>query len=918
MNKCALAYSQMFLMILGIVSFAYMIGMAERASGNNQEIREYYKTISDDTIVVDTFVGSALFKSIVYYKQGDKWYRQVGESRNIEEDVDISDEEDVVSILNRKLNPASCLTPSTLITLANLQTKPISEIRPGDEVLSYDFEKRALTKEVVRNVIVLKKYSYLKINDKLEITPNHEVLLNGKWQPVGNAKVSDYFLGIDGKKVFIEKIEIVEKPEGIEVFDLDLGGKWYFAEGVLVHNSKSTSLAQTPTKGGTALRVDRSNSDNGKGGSEESRERDSPTQDPPEGKKTGYWSGKRDDYPFEWAKKANLSIFKYGGIGHLVEGLTWAIAVGGFIKAAGSFVAKENQEMVDSIAEAAFLGVISFKTAQQVLGEGGWFDLTSSQNKFVKFLGSKTFHVAIGAAVAWWYYVKNYEKTKTFEEQVEFKCLPWQAPHGGEDCDLCNQDGLPCSEYRCKSLGQTCALVNQGTGNELCVDNSKREVSPPIIMPWNEKLTEGYAYTDVRTSPPGPGFRIVRQDVNPCIKAFSPIQFGVLTNEPAQCKIDLEKKNTFEEMLSYMDEDSTYRKNFSAILHVPRAKDLQNSSLTLEMGKEMTLYIMCRDAQGNVNQAPYAVRFCVDDAPDNTPPQIKAVSIESENCIAADQNSSIVEFYTDEPAECRWDFKDKDFEEMTYNMSCVQNVFEINSMLLYTCRANLIGIKKEGTDYYIRCKDNPGLEEKERNKMMQSFKYSVRGSNPLKIKSISPNNTKVVGGFSPFSVELKVETLFGCNDNKATCFYSLTGYPNSFIPFFDTNKADGISTQRLDLYDGRHKYYVKCIDAGGNLAETEGEFELEIVTTPPLIARAFYSDDYLRIETNRISDCVYSTESCDYLFNEGTNMPFAKSRVHVSPWDNDKTYYIKCKDEFGNEPTDCSLVVTARKSFFPL
>ncbi|MBU1136381.1 MAG: hypothetical protein KJ559_02635, partial [Nanoarchaeota archaeon] len=36
---------------------------------------------------------------------------------------------------------------------------------------------------------------------------------------------------------------------------------------------------------------------------------------------------------------------------------------------------------------------------------------------------------------------------------VEFRCMPWEAPVGGGNCDKCNGDELkPCSKYRCESL----------------------------------------------------------------------------------------------------------------------------------------------------------------------------------------------------------------------------------------------------------------------------------------------------------------------------------------------------------------------------------------------------------------------------------------------------------------------------------
>lgn len=922
-TKKALALSQAGILILGIVAFAFFIGLeAKVVRGDEEEevhwtqklTEEEKKQIFETIINQDGDEGETYGGTkAIWYTWNDKRIRVEYNSYTELYKVYDADQNYEIgtfrSYSDRNLGDfksSSCLNPSTLIILPDLSAKPISSIQIGEEVLSYDFEKGELTKEKVRNVIVSKKSSYLRINGKLEITPNHEVLLNGEWKEVGKAKVGDYFLGVNGEKIFIETIEKIDLDREIEVYDLDLGGKWYFAEGVLVHNSDSRpSAAQVPTNtpGGTDVKVDGEGSQHsGNGGGDSQQQKEKINEN-------------------KYANVAHLfgTTSSWYGAAYLLQGLQWAGIAYGAIGMIGSLFMKDNPEQLEAIQKAAFVGIMSASLVRGVIAKGGLLQnlATEKTAKTANWLTANQGWISftVGAIAAWLMYNKEHEKKEVFTERVEFRCLPWQAPLGGVDCELCNHEQLPCSEYRCRSLGQTCEIINKGQANEMCVDSSTRNVNPPVIKPWKEKLTPGYTYTDVKTSPPGAGFKIKRNDLNTCIEAFKTIEFGVQTDKPSQCKIDLEKKEKFEDMLTFMGGDNLYKYNHSELLVVPRAKDFKNASITLEMGNEMTLYIMCRDHLGNINTAPYAVRFCVDSTPDQTPPQIKAVSVESGSCVTADQNETPVEFYIDEPAQCKWDFNDADYSQMKYNMSCSTEVYEINSMLLYTCRATLTGVKRDGTTYYIRCEDNPNSPEKERNVMRSAFVYTAKGSNPLKIKSVQPNGTTIYGGVSPMPVTLRVETLFGCNNNKAVCFYSKTGEQNSYIMFYDTNKDDGVSTQRLDLYGGKHKYFIKCVDAGGNVAETTTEFELDIDTTSPVITRAYYQDEYLKVVTFRKSDCVYSTESCDFLFNEGTIMPYQNSPIHVVSFDPEKTYYIKCRDEFRNEPIDCSLIVRPKKNF---
>lgn len=793
-----------------------------------------------------------------------------------------------------ELNQGACLTPETQISLANLQTKPISEIKIGDEVLSYDFTTKELTKEIVRNVIVSTKYSYLKINDILEITPNHEVLLNGEWQEVGNAKIGDYFLGIDEENILIKDIELVKKPEGIDVYDLDLGGSWYFAEGVLVHNSAAPGPSDAPVE---------------EGGKDKN--------EPPA-------PGDRSDSSYFLGGKVNLSLFKYGMAGHLFEGVAWGLAVNGIIRTFGGIFFLDKSNDVEAVANAATMGVLAFKGMQQLFStearKEGWF-LQSEANKgswYGKFLSNQWTQIGVGVGVAWLMYNHQHKKYSEEEDFISFDCMPWQAPRGGLDCELCNdKTGIPCSEYRCKSLGQSCGIINKGTDHEMCVNLFINDASPPVIKPLDSALTNNYYYADVREMPPGAGFTINSQLTSTgCIPPFTSIQFGIETDEPAQCKIDIEPKGNYSKMATYFGGSNLYSYNHTETLSVPSAETLNGSSLMLQNGKELNFYIRCIDGNGNANEADYGVKICVDPTPDSSAPQVLGTSISDGSCVASDRDNSTVEFYLNEPSECRWDFVDLDYSQMKNNMSCSSIGRDMNALRVYPCVTTLTGVKRDGTNFYVRCKDQPGniVNESKRNVNTQSYEFALRGSERLLLKNVKPNTT-IYGAVSPAQVELYAETTFGCNDKQAICFYSPTGINSSYVQFFDTNKNDGIHTQRLDLYSGTYNYFIKCIDSGGNIAEGQTEFTVDIDPDAPIIARIYEENDYLNIETVYDSDCAYTNTNCDFIFVEGAMMPYAQSTIHRVPWEKDKNYYIKCRDEYRQESIDCSMIIRPTDNF---
>jgi len=56
--------------------------------------------------------------------------------------------------------------------------------------------------------------------------------------------------------------------------------------------------------------------------------------------------------------------------------------------------------------------------------------------------------------------------------------------------------------------------------------------------------------------------------------------------------------------------------------------------------------------------------------PDTTPPLIVSTNLLNNMPIAFDQSSIDLEIYTNEPADCKWDYLDKDYENMDNSFTC--------------------------------------------------------------------------------------------------------------------------------------------------------------------------------------------------------------------------------------------------------
>ena len=126
--------------------------------------------------------------------------------------------------------------------------------------------------------------------------------------------------------------------------------------------------------------------------------------------------------------------------------------------------------------------------------------------KFGNWITGQWGQITTGLVVAAVIFILTYSKEK--KKTVTFECLPWEPPLGGAKCEDCNLDPFrPCTEYRCKSLGQACELVNAGTGKEQCTWVSKFDVNSPKITPWIEALspTSSKYIPDTNVRPPALG-----------------------------------------------------------------------------------------------------------------------------------------------------------------------------------------------------------------------------------------------------------------------------------------------------------------------------------------------------------------------------------------------------------------------------
>ena len=502
-------------------------------------------------------------------------------------------------------------------------------------------------------------------------------------------------------------------------------------------------------------------------------------------------------------------------------------------------------------------------------------------------------------------------KTKKVEAR-EYTCYSWQPLSGGKDCEKCNNEDYPCSKYKCESLGQQCELINEGTGEEMCVWNNKNDIAPPIISSWDEPLDkENYEYTpDKATLPPDKGVIIkYKNSEDGCIPPFTKVYYGIELDEPATCRVSLERTDTYEEMETVLS-NGVYRYKHTLMSLHGGINGTGENSLSLDNDGEYELYIRCEDKAGNTNVGTFVFKYCVSEEPDLTAPSIELTDPVNNMPVAQGTSSMDIHVYVNKPADCRWSHNDEAYDVMTEQMSCAQGVTEINANALYKCSTTLTGLKDEQDNtFYFRCKSYPGYDEADRHENKQSYVYNLVGTKKLVLDWAEPNGTLIKDSTDMIKVTLKAHTSAGYKDGQAQCYSKQSSQSDtSYILFMNTNSYE--HSQDLWLTRGQYNYDIRCCDLGGNCDKATIGFEVDTDKDSPIIVRAYKDSNKLKIITNEEAECVYDTMDCSYAIEDGVDLTTSDHLEHYTDWDTDNTLYIKCQDEFGNEPSpnECSIV----------
>lgn len=563
-----------------------------------------------------------------------------------------------------------------------------------------------------------------------------------------------------------------------------------------------------------------------------------------------------------------------------------------------------------------------------------------------------------GVSAALWAYTIFQLGDVIFEDvktvPVKTTCQPWQAPTyrtratDTDVCELCNPDFEDyvdenknpldaralkrCSEYRCKSLGASCELLNVGSGEELCVSLNKLDTNSPKINPWIEGFTLDPNEFEVSENTDKTGFRI--KDKNTAngigIPIYTPFFLAIQTDEPSQCKMSLEHSNRYESMPNNFFGGNVFKYfHVNNMVYPATAGVNETAGVLLQGGGDYRLNLRCTDAVGNANEADYVIEFTVSPEDDLTPPQIVGSSITPLESVLGSQiqfgrevylthgaTSTDVTLFVNEPAECKYSFNPIDYSLMDESNRCNVVGGEPTAPPYYECEfADPGGILGRGPSIsgfnstaelrqfvYFKCKDKSG------NFNRDAYSITLRGSEPLEITSSGPGGL-IKTSTAIVNVTLQVNTEGGALLNgDSVCKYTteenLKENLGSMSEFLRTNSS--LHTQPWQPSSGIQRFFIGCYDMAGNVDYGEINFEVEQDVTPPFITKVYRDENFqppqFTVEINEPGQCK---DGVDGVFEYETggnlmNVVNVNSTVFSSTVSNSDVYYVVCKDDFGN------------------
>ncbi|MCX6741574.1 MAG: hypothetical protein NTX24_00135 [Candidatus Pacearchaeota archaeon] len=520
-------------------------------------------------------------------------------------------------------------------------------------------------------------------------------------------------------------------------------------------------------------------------------------------------------------------------------------------------------------------------------------------------------------------------------------CNPEQTIKGSQLCSTCNEDPYRlCTRERCNILGN-CIPVPTAKGDQVvCIAGKCEDIGMPIFTKGN---IEWYVDTDLNGSQAltmqGGNIRTKINDGKSIPFNTKTIMVNVTTDKPAKCRYILDKTNaSFTEMTDFEENE------FPALtggIAGPQAVHIMLSGI-ITRGVDHSIFIKCQNSCGIEPDTSYdqnIITFRLEQKPDELPPNIIYVDPVSGSMIRSDLQTIDASFWLDEKGDCR--FADASNNYSSFNYSKMIPFGTYNNPNSSVISGSCDNTKKclDRNDTCARCTLKLDLSKGYELTNYTSTEFNTTKTYHLIIKCNDQKSNVMTAddaldyilmtapGYNititeppednMFTYDVQPEIQITSDPRQTQCkykIYNLTStQPN---PAWDEMTfLDGdlglVHTARINetlnaAPSPGHGYTIAALCRDKFNMEARAWRHLFIVEdiNSPVLIRTYHDSitgDFLVLETDEPSLCVYSFDSCNFNFSQGILMT-GNEEIHGTYW-KDKTYFIKCVDAWGNYPS---------------
>ncbi len=147
-------------------------------------------------------------------------------------------------LTKQELGLGGCFKEGTKILMSDMTYKNIEDIKIGDYITT---KESALSERMVKaKVLKLQKHKvggYLVINEELNVTPEHVVFVNGRFDLAGKVRIGDAMLDKEGNIIDVWSVIKVYEPANVYNFEVEHYNT-YFADDYYVHNDKGGARSE--------------------------------------------------------------------------------------------------------------------------------------------------------------------------------------------------------------------------------------------------------------------------------------------------------------------------------------------------------------------------------------------------------------------------------------------------------------------------------------------------------------------------------------------------------------------------------------------------------------------------------------------------------------------------------------------------